>query len=292
MLDKLRDFLQNPQRHGTKRLHFASLILVNPYPSTHPSGQVTDLSPSVWSDILNTHILYPISLAHSFLPLLISESKTHIPPTATSTLWTSNADIVPPTTLLVITSSSLPSLNPPLHAPESLTTAALTSYLTTLRTELPLSISLSHIRLGAFTPFTTPFSNVNTALARLKRLRSSSASSSEKSSSSPPTRRVGAAAVYPQASTTSSHPSTSSSTLRELHNGVFDTIVGRRSGTIFLGRGARTYAYVGTFVPNQLVAWMMGHRQETGGRRLGGDESDGEEWIARSLEWERVEESS
>ena len=282
MLEKLSEFLKNPQRHGTKRLHFASLILLDAYPSTHPTGQIANLSASLWSDVLNTHILYPISLAHAFLPLVISESKSSIP--SRTFLVDSNPN-QPPTTLLVVTPTNIPSLYPPLHAPESLTTAALTSYVATLRSELPTSLSLTHIRLSSFSPLAKPFNRLNTALARLHRMRSGSESSSDKSSSSPPR------SAAPHLRAENLHAG-SFSGLRELHNGVFDAIVGRRAGTVFLGRGARTYSYVGHWMPAGLMARMLGYNsQMDDGRRLGVEKNSSEDLGIGGLEWERVDDA-
>lgn len=48
--------------------------------------------------------------------------------------------------------------------------------------------------------------------------------------------------------------------LRELHNDVFDAIVRGKgeNGTIFVGRGSRTYDLVGKWAPAGIVGWMMG----------------------------------
>ena len=48
--------------------------------------------------------------------------------------------------------------------------------------------------------------------------------------------------------------------MRVLHNGVFDTVTGRYGSrsTIFLGRGAKTYDFVGKYVPSSVVGFMMG----------------------------------
>ena len=82
--------------------------------------------------------------------------------------------------------------------------------------------------------------------------------------------------------------------LRQLHNGVFDAIErGRRSGgTIFLGRGSRTYDLIGRWVPEGIIGWMMntakdpvfeGKRIEPQeGRRGSAQSSD------RSVEWEKI----
>lgn len=50
--------------------------------------------------------------------------------------------------------------------------------------------------------------------------------------------------------------------LRELHNNIFDAIVrGKgKNGTIFVGRGSRTYDLVGKWVPNIVIGWMMGEK--------------------------------
>ncbi len=52
--------------------------------------------------------------------------------------------------------------------------------------------------------------------------------------------------------------------LRELHNDIFDSIVrGKgRNGTIFVGSGSRTYDLVGKWVPSGIVGWMMGPHNE------------------------------
>ena len=59
---------------------------------------------------------------------------------------------------------------------------------------------------------------------------------------------------------------------------------------MFLGRGARTYAFVGQWVPSGLVASMLGYRQTGGERSLGVEWNKSEDLISRSMEWEKVEE--
>ena len=48
--------------------------------------------------------------------------------------------------------------------------------------------------------------------------------------------------------------------LRELHNDVFDAIVrGKgKGGTVFVGRGSRTYDLVGKWIPSGIVGYIMG----------------------------------
>lgn len=52
------------------------------------------------------------------------------------------------------------------------------------------------------------------------------------------------------------------SSLRDLHNAVFDVIDGSvRSSTVRVGLGAGVYGFVGRWVPRSLVSWMMGIRR-------------------------------
>lgn len=78
------------------------------------------------------------------------------------------------------------------------------------------------------------------------------------------------------------------SSLRELHFGVFDAIVGDRGrgGTIFVGKGSRAYDYISRFVPEEIIGWMtygvllpsMLGRDENGGSNLSG-----------STDWEKLD---
>lgn len=52
------------------------------------------------------------------------------------------------------------------------------------------------------------------------------------------------------------------SSLRDLHNSVFDVIDGsNKNGVVRVGLGASVYGFVGRWVPRTLVAYMMGIRQ-------------------------------
>ena len=76
--------------------------------------------------------------------------------------------------------------------------------------------------------------------------------------------------------------------LRELHNRVFDAMMrGKgRNGTIFVGRGARSYDLVGKWVPDGIVGWMMGAAKTN---RV--DVAENEESVEGSIEWEKVDDS-
>lgn len=74
--------------------------------------------------------------------------------------------------------------------------------------------------------------------------------------------------------------------LRELQNGIFDAMVrGKgRNGTIYVGRGARSYDLVGKWIPDGIVGWMMGAAKVNGVETV---EKEGS--IAASTEWEKVD---
>ncbi|MCJ1397034.1 hypothetical protein MMC11_000226 [Xylographa trunciseda] len=264
-LDKFSANLAHPPRHGTSSthtLHLASFIFLPSYPSTHPTGAITTLTPSQWSDTLNTHLIYPLGLLHAFLPLLLPQPQSDSQP----------PNPRPPTLLLL--SRSLPtSLHLPDHAPESLTSTALTSYIRTLRAETPSSnLTITTLKLGDLS-LSNP-SRKKLALYRSQRYDSSSSglrtpSPAEQAS----IEKERAAEARAQAIE-----------LRQLHNGVFDAVVGARTGTVFVGRGSWAYDFVGMWVPGGMVGWML-RRKES--KRPGDEGPEGT--LAGSAEWERVE---
>ena len=72
------------------------------------------------------------------------------------------------------------------------------------------------------------------------------------------------------------------SSLKELHNRVFDVLTGREASEIrWLGRGSRVYDIVGTWVPYGLVGWMLGFQGQekvaTRSEEVGGGGGDWEE---------------
>ena len=76
--------------------------------------------------------------------------------------------------------------------------------------------------------------------------------------------------------------------LRELHNGIFDAMVrGKgRNGTIFVGRGARSYDLVGRWIPDGIVGLMMG-----AARVNGVETAEKEGSVEGSTEWEKVDDN-
>lgn len=94
-------------------------------------------------------------------------------------------------------------------------------------------------------------------------------------------------------------PAVKGSPLRELHVAVFDAIVRERgrSGTMFVGRGSRTYDFISRWVPAGVVGWMLKgvrkneeRQRQRWGEQLGtGDEKIPAGRNGSSVEWEEVE---
>ncbi|MCJ1242970.1 hypothetical protein MMC30_000166 [Trapelia coarctata] len=267
-LSKFRAHLSHPPSHGSSphTLRLSSFILLPSYPSTHPTGSITSLNPSTWSDTLNTYLLYPLSLLHAFLPLLLSEPQTP--------------------TLLFLTPSLPSALYTATHAPESVTTMALTSYLRTLRAEIPCAdMTITTLKLGAFDFGASHPSRTQVATLRSSHLNCNDSNDKDPSTDSKPTSLPswqGLKSYFSTGPNAVTHEPRRGSPLRELHNGVFDAVVGRRRGTIFLGRGSRAYDFVGSWVPGALVGWMM---RRDSVDRVGKWDGEG----SGSAEWERVE---
>ena len=174
-------------------------------------------------------------------------------------------------------------LQPPHHAPESLAASALDAWLQTLRSELAgTGVAVTHIKLGAF--------DFGTAIGAKQQLTLLSERRKFDEGSVLPDDPNPAPSWLRSFAGNYAKRGTKSSSLRELHDGVFDTVVGRiSSGTIFLGRGSLTYDVVGRWVPKGLIGWMMGY-----GAGMGAQEQrmeDDEEPIlgAGSVEWENLE---
>lgn len=186
----------------------------------------------------------PFTTLHAFLPLLISQKST----------------------LLFLNPSIVPSLTPPSHAAESVIGGALNQYISTLRREVQVQgVNVVQLRLGHF--------DHGPALSDNQQLVPSQYSSRAEFAR----RRLEQKGVEKPVKAQS---------LRELHNGVFDAMVrGKGSnGTIFVGRGARSYYFVGKWVPDGIVAWMMGAAKAN---RVETAEKEGS--VEGSAEWEKVD---
>lgn len=223
-LDKFNEYLSRPNPPHMHKLRLASLVIL---PASPPSiASIADLHPYQWSDTITTHVLAPFSTIHAFYPLI----SAHKP------------------SILFLTPSIIPSLNPPSHALDNVIAGAMQSYISTLRKEvMHLGANIVHFKLGTFDD------GQETADKALVVRPAGNKTSGAYG------RRLGD--DTPVLADPSQDP------LRELHNSVFDAIVrGKgRGGTIFVGQGSRTYDWVSRWVPGGLIGRILEFRKRRSG---------------------------
>ncbi|KAL8694894.1 MAG: hypothetical protein Q9218_000558 [Villophora microphyllina] len=174
--------------------------------------------------------------------------------------------------VLFLTPTNTTSLSPPQRALENVIAGGMERYISTLRKEIAPSEGTNIVRfkLGAFDDVSD-----RDAMKMAVALRHDNQSRSD--TTAVPvfgTKRV------------------RGSPLRELHLEVFDAIVGKRRGVVYVGRCSRTYDYLGKTMPEGLVGWMLGLRtkREEEKRRVDTDENVPSS--AGSPGWEPVEQIS
>lgn len=248
-IQKFNDLIVTPQRPNAgappHTLHLTAIVLV---PGTSlPDSPIASLSPSVWSDTLNTRLLAPFATLQAFLPLLASQSST----------------------LLFLMPSVIPALNLPYHAAESVVAGGLQQYISTLRKEAQ-GINIVQFKMGHFDYGLTVSDNQQ----QLVRSQHMSVAEATKQ------RLVQKGLNLKSAKGTS---------LRELHNSVFDAIVrGKgKNGTVFVGQGSMMYDVVGKIVPSGIVGWIL---DATKAPKV--DVPEQETGPGQSVEWDRIGERS
>ncbi|KXJ86911.1 hypothetical protein Micbo1qcDRAFT_106250, partial [Microdochium bolleyi] len=251
-IERFAQYLQTPHAPVPgARPNYLTLKAVMLIPSlTYQTSPIATIPPSSFADLFNTHLLHPILTIQSFLPLLtsrltpIEKSKPQGPATPK---------------VLVFTPSIISSINPPFHAPEATVCSALSAFTEVLTAELrPLNIPVTQFQLGTFdfSGFTParPTPQIPGALPPADTLQWPDA----------------ARHTYGQNYVTQSQSAISAgrvrglrgSSLRGLHNSVFDVIDGSEAADVVrIGLGAGLYSFVGRFVPRSLVSWMMGVRK-------------------------------
>lgn len=199
-----------------------------------PMGPVETVSPELWSDALNAKVLNTIAVTQALLPT-ICDFKARV---------------------LMLTPSIVASLRPPFHSVETTVVKALEGFSASLRAELgTLGIDVIQFHLGTF-----DYSHVGPK----HHLQSRAAGSPHAWPAT--TRALYAQNFESQTRTGQSRgflsADKSGSSLRELHNAVFDAMTQKRPRSVWrVGRGSRTYDLVGNWVPEGLVGWMMGLRR-------------------------------
>jgi NAD(P)-dependent dehydrogenase (short-subunit alcohol dehydrogenase family) len=220
-----------------------------------PTGPIETVSPELWSDALNAKVLNTIAVTQALLPT-ICEFKSRV---------------------LMLTPSIISSLRPPFHSVETTIVSALEGFQASLRAELgTLGIDVIQFHLGTF-----DYSHVGPK----HHLQTRGAGSPH---AWPATTRALYARNF-ESQTHAAHSrgflsngSSPGSSLRELHNAVFDALMQKRPRAVWrVGRGSVTYDLVGTLFPRGLVGWMLGLR------RVSPDQMPKLEDSVQS--WERVE---
>lgn len=236
--------------------HHISLKSVILIPSlNYQTSPIATIPPSSFADLFNTHLLQPILTIQAFLPLLTAK----IGP----------AEKFQPPKVLVFTPSIISSINPPFHAPEATVCSALSAFTEVLAAELrPLAIPVTHVQLGTFdfagfTPSWNHRGEQNNGGGHYGLLP---APEGLDTNLWPDSARHAYAQNYLNQSgsaiSTGMIRGMRGSSLRDLHNAVFDVIDGSNtSGIVRIGLGSSVYGFVGRFVPRGLVAWMMGIRR-------------------------------
>ncbi|KAF2799133.1 DUF1776-domain-containing protein [Melanomma pulvis-pyrius CBS 109.77] len=213
-------------------LNFRGILLVPDL--IYPSGPIETISPELWSDALNAKVLNTIAITQAFLPT-ICEFKARV---------------------LVLTPSIVASLRPPFHSVETAVVSALEGFTASLRAELgTLGIDVCQFNLGTF----------DCTGVGGKQIQSLAG---PRTSLWPATTKELYAANYVNQSRVGhsrglfNQPGSTGSSLRELHNAVFDALTQKRPRTVWrVGRGSSTYDFVGNWVPAGLVGWMLGIRR-------------------------------
>lgn len=200
-----------------------------------PTGPVETISPELWSDALNAKILNTIAVTQALLPT-ICHFKSRV---------------------LMLTPSIIASLRPPFHSVETTVVSALEGFQASLRAELgTLGIDVLQFHLGTFdyshvgSKQQLQTRNIGNPIAWPATTRNLYATNFENQ-----TRAAQSRGFLHNASN-------SGSSLRELHNTVFDALTQKRPRAVWrVGRGSVTYDAVGTWLPRGLVGWMMGLRR-------------------------------
>ncbi|KAL2129523.1 hypothetical protein VTI74DRAFT_7651 [Chaetomium olivicolor] len=255
-IDHFARYLQAPHAAiPNGKRHHLSLKAVILIPSlNYQTSPIATIPPSSFADLFNTHLLQPILTIQAFLPLLTARLT---PPSDTKERTTPK--------VLVFTPAIISSINPPFHAPEATVCSALSAFTEVLTAELrPLGIPVTHMQLGTF-DFSGFTPAANSRLLRDPQGLLPAPEDGPESLPWPESARhaYGKNFVSQCGSAISAGKirGMKGSSLRELHNAVFDVIDGSiTNGTVRVGLGAGVYGFVGRWVPRGLVAWMMGIR--------------------------------
>ncbi|KAI1074895.1 DUF1776-domain-containing protein [Whalleya microplaca] len=267
-IERFAAYLQTPHAAvpGARPNHLSlkSVILI---PSlTYQTSPIATIPPSSFADLFNTHLLQPILTIQSFLPLLTTRINppSEKPEPSSSTSSSPSSPSTP--RVLVFTPSIISSINPPFHAPEATVCSALSAFTEVLSAELrPLDIPVTHVQLGTF-----DFAGFTPARPHTHTYPHPSHHHPHAPAQSTLQWPEAARQAYGRNYVTQNASAIAAgrirglrgSSLRDLHNAVFDVIDGSdQSAVVRVGLGAGLYGFVGRWAPRGLVAWMMGIRK-------------------------------
>ncbi|ORY70250.1 uncharacterized protein BCR38DRAFT_455075 [Pseudomassariella vexata] len=226
-------------------LTLTSVILI---PSlNYQTSPIATIPPSSFVDLFNTHLLHPILTIQAFLPLLTSKLTPYGETSTTPKV-------------IVFTPSIISSINPPFHAPEATVCSALSAFTDVLAAELrPLAIPVTHIQLGSF-----DFAGFMPARTGPHQHQPASLPAETLGWPDAARHTYGRNYMVQSSSAISAGRirGLRGSSLRHLHNAVFDVIDGSEQNSVIrVGLGAGLYGFVGRYFPKGLVSWMMGIRK-------------------------------
>lgn len=214
-------------------LNLAGVVLVPDL--IFPTGPVETVSPELWSDALNAKVLHTVAVTQALLPT-ICDFKSRV---------------------LMLTPSIISSLRPPFHSVETTIVSALEGFQASLRAELgTLGIDVLQFHLGTFDySHVGPKHHLQTrAVGSPHAWPATTRALYARNFESQTRAAMDRGLVHSNSNTGSS--------LRELHNAVFDALTQKRPRAVWrVGRGSVTYDVVGNWVPRSLVGWMMGLRR-------------------------------
>ncbi|KAL2180182.1 uncharacterized protein P884DRAFT_236714 [Thermothelomyces heterothallicus CBS 202.75] len=253
-IDAFARYLQAPHAAipNGKRHHLLLKAVILIPSLKYQTSPIATIPPSSFADLFNTHLLQPILTIQTFLPLLTTRLS---PPSEKER---------PSPKVLVFTPSIISSINPPFHAPEATVCSALSAFTEVLTAELrPLGIPVTHVQLGSF-DFAGFTPAANSRLVQPHGLLAAPEDPEALPWPDSARHAYGKNFVSQSGSAISAGRirGLRGSSLKELHNAVFDVIDGSiTSGTVRVGLGASVYGFVGRWVPRGLVSWMMGIRK-------------------------------
>ncbi|KAF9736111.1 hypothetical protein PMIN02_009014 [Paraphaeosphaeria minitans] len=180
---------------------------------------------------------------------------------------------------IAVTQAIVGSLRPPFHSVETAVVGALEGFTASLRGELgTLGIDVCQFKLGTFD------------CSRVGSKHHLQTTAGPNTMVWPATTRKLYASNFVNQSRAAQHrglhtANSTGSSLRELHDAVFDALTQRRPRRVWhVGRGSVAYDMVGSWVPAGLVGWMMGVR------RVSLDEATAEPQLEDAAQsWEKVE---